>query len=78
MRTAQLHYQIIATLPERSANHPFAKLVVVRDTRTRQLFTVNTCDVHNRRAPWDGGRPSQYNHDEIVERMIMLTNQPSY
>ena len=72
MKTARQNYQIIATLPERSINHRFAKLVAVFDTETKRLFTSNTCDVHERLAPWDGGEPSQYEHDEIVERVLMM------
>jgi hypothetical protein len=72
MRTARPHYKIIATLPETSANHRFAKLVAVFDDRTRKLFTSNTCDVHERLAPWDGGEESQYDHDEIVERLLIM------
>jgi len=72
MRTAHPDYEIIATLPERSANHPFAKLVAVLNKRTGRLFTSNTCDVHERKAPDDGGRASQYDHDEIEERLMMM------
>ena len=72
MRTAKPHYRIMATLPERSVNHRFAKLVAVLDESTHRLFTSNTCDVHERLAPWDGGEPSQYNHEEIRERLLMM------
>jgi hypothetical protein len=71
MRVACKHYKIVATLPERSANHPFAKLVAVLDKKSGHLFTSNTCDVHERLAPWEGGRASQYDHDEIIERLLM-------
>ena len=72
MKTAREHYRIMATLPERSANHRYAKLVAVMDTRVRKLFTSNSCDVHERLAPWDGGAPSQYNHEDVAERLLMM------
>lgn len=72
MRTAQPHYHFVAKLPERSNNHPNAWLVVVFDERASLYFACNTCDVHERKAPWDGGRASPYDSGEIVERLTMM------
>jgi hypothetical protein len=72
MKTRLPHYRYVATLPERSDNHPFAKLVAIFDEQRGELFTANTCDVHERLAPWDGGKPSHYSDDEVHERLSMM------
>jgi predicted GIY-YIG superfamily endonuclease len=72
MKTRHEHYNYVATLPERSINHPFAKLVAIFDTKRGEFFTANTCDVHERLAPWEGGADSQYTDDEVHERLVMM------
>ena len=74
MKPVKDKYNVITVLPEISANHPYAHLVVIYDKEKKQLFTSNTCDVHIRLAPWDGGEDSQYTHDEIMERLLMMHN----
>lgn len=72
MKTRLPHYHYVATLPESSNNHPFAKLVAIFDTKRGAFFTANTCDVHERLAPWDGGENSHYSDDEVHERLSMM------
>jgi hypothetical protein len=72
MRTKLPKYKIVAKLPELSNNHPYARLVAILDEETNQLFVANTCDVHVRKAPWDGGKPSVYSDAELRERLAMM------
>jgi hypothetical protein len=72
MKTRFEHYRYVATLPERSPNHKYAKLVAILDTKYGTFFTANTCDVHERLAPWDGGTASEYDDDEVRERLTMM------
>ena len=72
MKTRLPHYRYVATLPERSSNHKFAKVAVILDEKYGTFFAANTCDVHERLAPWDGGKPSHYSDDEVHERLSMM------
>ena len=47
---------LIETTKDRSSNHRFAKVWVVRCPR-HGTYKINSCDFHARRCPREGGKP---------------------
>jgi hypothetical protein len=48
---------LVEKTEERSPNHPFAKVWIVRCPR-HGVYRANSCDFHIRKCPDEGGEPS--------------------
>jgi hypothetical protein len=48
--------ELVAMTGDRSPNHPFARVWILRCPR-HEIYKANSCDFHIRRCPLEGGQP---------------------